>query len=86
MAAASPAFAKWKRTYDISRTTVTRTSYEEDFGATLALLANQGVKFSPNAYMCVHALSSGGAKLECAVVDRRAADTRLACWAGPCSL
>lgn len=52
MAAASPAFAKWKRTYDISRTTVTRTSYEEDFGATLALLANQGVKFSPNAYMC----------------------------------
>lgn len=52
MAAANPKYADWKRTYDTSRKTVTRTSYEEDFGAALSTLANQGAKFIPDAYMC----------------------------------
>jgi hypothetical protein len=52
MAAFSPKYADWKRTYDTSRKTVTRTSYEEDFGAALSLLANQGAKFDNNAYLC----------------------------------
>ncbi|KAI7845676.1 hypothetical protein COHA_000790 [Chlorella ohadii] len=52
MAAYSNEYAKWKKQYDISKTTVTRTSYEEDLGAALAILADQGAKFDKDAYMC----------------------------------
>lgn len=44
--------AGWKKQYDISKTTVTRTSYEEDLGATLSLLADQGAKFDKDYYLC----------------------------------
>jgi L-ascorbate peroxidase len=52
LAAYSNDYAKWKKQYDISKTTVTRTSYEEDLGAALAVLAEQGANFDKDAYMC----------------------------------
>lgn len=45
------AYADWKKKYDISRRTVTRTDYEVDFGEKLSLLADLGATFDKKAYL-----------------------------------
>ena len=39
------------QTYDVSRTTVTRTNYEEDFATAFKLLSMQGAKFDNDKYL-----------------------------------
>ncbi|KAL4428092.1 hypothetical protein ABPG75_002181 [Micractinium tetrahymenae] len=51
MVAYSADYAPWKQQYDKSRTTVTRTSYEVDFGTIFAKLADLGAKFDKDAYL-----------------------------------
>lgn len=39
------------QTYDVSRTTVTRTNYEEDFATAFKLLSMQGATFDNEKYL-----------------------------------
>lgn len=51
LAAGDANFADAKKEYDISRATVTRTSYEVDFAEQYNKLAALGAKYDPNAYL-----------------------------------
>lgn len=45
------AFAEWKKKYDASRRTTTRTEYEVDFVTYYTNLTRLGAKFDPDAYL-----------------------------------
>ncbi|MEW5309373.1 MAG: hypothetical protein WDW38_001267 [Sanguina aurantia] len=51
MAAADPTFADYKKKYDMSRRTLTRTDYEVDFIAYYTRLVDLGATFNPDAYL-----------------------------------
>lgn len=61
LAAADPAFAEFKKKYDISRATVTRTDYEVDFSDYFNRLTSLGATFNPDAYL--HPIPLGKFKL-----------------------
>ena len=45
-------YGPWTKDYDISRATVTRTSYEIQFGEALGALGEVGATFDKDAYIC----------------------------------
>lgn len=51
LAAENKEFAAFKKKYDISRETITRTDYEVDFITYFTSLATLGAKFNPDAYL-----------------------------------
>lgn len=51
VAYSADAYGPWKQQYDKSRATVTRTSYEVDFGTIFTKLADLGAKFDKEAYL-----------------------------------
>eukprot|EP00892_Ulva_mutabilis_P005537 jgi/Ulvmu1/3355/UM156_0012.1 len=51
LAADSDVFAGFKKSYDLSRNTVTRTNYEVDFINAFNKLTELGAKFDPDAYL-----------------------------------
>lgn len=51
LAAADPAFAEFKKKYDISKRTVTRTDYEVDFAEYYNRLTSLGATFESDAYL-----------------------------------
>lgn len=51
LAANNPTFAEFKKKYDQSRSTITRTDYEVDFVNYFTKLTSLGAKFDPDAYL-----------------------------------
>lgn len=51
LAASNATYADFKKSYDLARTTVTRTNYEVDFINAFNKLSELGGKFDPDAYL-----------------------------------
>lgn len=51
LAANNSTFNNFKQSYDLARTTVTRTNYEVDFINAFNKLSDLGAKFDPDAYL-----------------------------------